>query len=251
MDGVYCMGWVRSIVMSLLIELQSEVNSFTSGNYTTVNKQGIPYPQDIPLGNQAAVLEATTLFVDVRQSSDITNSFRRQTAAKMMKAYFAGAVRIINQNNGQVRSFNGDGMLAIFIGASKDDHAVKAAMQLKYFVNNILEPKFRSYFANNMGALGGALNFSIGIGIDEGTIYAVRVGIKGTNDVAWIGRCTNTSAKLSGVADAIAITDSVYKKLSNTRIFSNGVHMWSGEVRQFFGGVERIIRATTYHWKIT
>jgi class 3 adenylate cyclase len=60
--------------------------------------------------------EATALFVDVRQSTDITDSFRRQTAAKMMKAYFSGAVRIINRNGGAVRSFNGDGMLAFFMG---------------------------------------------------------------------------------------------------------------------------------------
>lgn len=57
---------------------------------------------------------ATTLFVDVRQSSDITQVFRLQTAAKMMKAYFDGGVRIVNANDGYVRSFNGDGMLALF-----------------------------------------------------------------------------------------------------------------------------------------
>lgn len=236
--------------MSLLDDLNAKVTEYTSGNYTTVKKTSVPNPESIPLGNHAAQLEAVTLFIDVRQSSDITNAFRRQTAAKMMKAYFSGAVKIINAQNGYVRSFNGDGMLAIFMGDARADNAVRAAMKLRWFVNNILEVKFRKYFANNTTALGGALNFSIGCGIDEGTIYAVRVGIKGTNDVAWVGRCTNTSAKLSAVTDAVAITRSVYQMLSNDTLFSSGVHMWSAESFHTFGGVQRAVRATTYTWKV-
>ena len=237
--------------MSLLTDLQVRVDSYMAGTYTTTRKQSVPNPQDIPLGNEAAELQAATLFIDVRQSSDITNAFRRQTAAKMMKAYFAGAVKIINANKGYVRSFNGDGMLAIFIGEQRSDNAVKAAMQLKWYVNHVLEPKFRRHFANNLTALGSSLSFSIGSGIDEGTIYAVRIGIQGTNDVAWIGRCTNTSAKLSNIANSIAITEAVYKQLSNTRLFSNGSYMWSGVFYQTFGGVQRTLRSTNYHWTIS
>lgn len=236
--------------MSLADDLSAKVAGYLEGDYKLVKKQDVPLPENIPLGNEAAKLQATTLFIDVRQSSDITNAFRRQTAAKMMKAYFSGAVNIINKQSGYVRSFNGDGMLAVFMGEQRSNNAVKAAMQLKWFVNYVLEPQFRKYFTNNQTAIGSALDFSIGCGIDEGEIFAVKVGIRGTNDVAWIGRCTNTSAKLSGVADSIAITRAVYERLWDNRKFSNGVHMWSDESYQVFGGVQRAIRATTYHWSI-
>jgi len=41
----------------------------------------------------------------------------------MMKAYFSGAVKIINDNGGEVRSFNGDGMLALFMGDTRTSRA--------------------------------------------------------------------------------------------------------------------------------
>ena|SRR5215204_5649041 len=111
--------------MSFKNELQEIVSNYLAGDYETYEPQGVPDPEDIQLGNKAAKLEATALFIDVRQSSDITNAFRRQTAAKIMKGYFNGAVRIINKNEGKVRSFNGDGMLAIFVGDTRSNKQLK------------------------------------------------------------------------------------------------------------------------------
>jgi class 3 adenylate cyclase len=244
---------VRGGMMSQHQEVSDAVAGYLQGDYQTTRLQDVPLPENIPLGNSAAELEATTLFLDVRQSSDITNSFRRQTAAKMMKAYFSGSVKIINSNKGYVRSFNGDGMLALFMGDRRSNNAVRAAMQVKRFVLNVLEPQFRRYFANNQQALGRALDFSVGAGLDEGTILAVRVGIKGTNDVAWVGRCTNTSAKLSNITRSpqnIAITRAVYERLDDDRKFSNGTHVWSDEQLHEFGGVTRAIRTTSYYWHL-
>ncbi len=233
--------------------MQQKVDGFLAGSYVKSKPHGVPTPEDIPLGNNAAEFEATVLFIDVRQSSDITNAFRRQTAAKMMKAYFVGAVNIVNRNQGFVRSFNGDGMLAIFRGDSRHDNAVKAAMQIKYFVDEVLEARFRRYFANNQTAVGNALGFDVGMGIDDGTIYAVRVGIRGTNDVAWVGRATNTAAKLSNVAVRpanVAVTDAVLGKLSGDRLHAGQNYMWSGGIEREFGGVERTVYMSTYRWVI-
>lgn len=241
--------------MTLLEEIEAKVASYLSGEYKVTKKTSVPYPENVPLGNEAAQLEATTLFIDVRQSSDITNTFRRQTAAKMMKAYFDGAVRIINKNDGAVRSFNGDGMLAIFVGDKQADQAVKSAMQVKWFVQKVLEPEFRGYFESNQKAVGQALDFSVGAGIDNGTIFAVRVGIKGTNDVAWVGRCTNTSAKLANVTKApksIAISGKTYNLLSDSsRTSSGGSPMWTDLEDMTIGGVDRRIRRSSFRWVVT
>ena len=223
-----------------------------AGTYTTTSPRGVPEPADIPLGNQAALLTATALFIDIRQSSDITNAFRRQTAAKMLKSYFSGAVKIINANGGKVRSFNGDGMLALFLGDNRSDAAVKSAMQAKWFVQQILRPRFNALFLGN--EKGRRLDFSIGCGIDDGDIYAVRIGIRGTNDVAWVGRCTNTAAKLSNVMHtpkSIGITGVAYKQLSRKATHSDADHMWSGLLSGKFGGVDRQYRTSSYRWAIS
>jgi len=173
--------------MGLLEEATADVDNYLAGTYDVTKPQDVPDNDEVPLGKKAMEFEATALFVDVRQSTDITDSFRRQTAAKMVKADFSGAARIINRNGGAVRSFNGDGMLAFFTGDTRTSPAVKSAMQLDWFVTELLRPKFEKYFENNKSALGKALNFEVGCGIDDGWIYAVKVGIRGTNDVAWAG----------------------------------------------------------------
>ncbi len=235
--------------MGLLHDLEARVDGYLSGDYETYVPRDVPAPEEIPLGNKAAKIEATTVFMDLRQSSDITNAFRRQTAAKMLKAYFAGAVKIVNDNGGVVRSFNGDGMLAIFTGKSRSNNAVSAAMKIDWFVTNVLRPKFRKYFESNNAAVGNALSFDVGFGIDDGSIYAVRIGIRGTNDVAWVGRCTNTSAKLSNVPrypSNIAVTREVYGRLVEPQLLSS-VNMWSDERLGEFGGVIRAYRTTSYN----
>lgn len=234
-------------------ELTTMVAGYMAGTYDTVATQTVPLAEDVPLGNKAKLLTATALFIDIRQSSDITNSFRRQTAAKMLKSYFDGAIRIIRHNGGDVRSFNGDGMLALFVGDSQRNNAAKAAMQVKWFVQFVLWPKFNGYFEGNEDARGKRLDFSVGCGMDHGDIYAVKVGIRGTNDVAWVGRCTNTAAKLANVLhspDNIAVTRAVYTALNKDRTSTDGTHMWSGETFQDFGGVTRAYRTTPWWWAL-
>ena len=239
--------------MGLLDDLKAKVDGYLAGTYETYKPNGVPSPENIPLGNKAATFPAATLFVDVRQSSDITQTFRLQTAAKMMKAYFDGAVRIVNANDGYVRSFNGDGMLAIFRDPDRCDHAVKAAMQIKWFLKEVLAPRFESYFSGNAAAVGKSLGFDLGLGVDDGDIFAVRVGVKGTNDVAWVGRGTNTSAKLANWASSptsIWITRAVYEQLSKSRTHSGDDHMWTDEEFREIGGVKRALRKSIYRWKI-
>lgn len=234
-------------------ELQRVVAEHLSGVYETYRPQGVPSPADIPLGNKAALIEATAVFSDIRQSSDIANAFRRQTAAKMLKAYFDGAVRIARANDGHVRSFNGDGMLTLFVGGSRSNNAVKAAMQTKWFIEEVLWPKFDSYFTEKSAERGAPLKFSAGMGLDDGNIYAVRIGIRGTNDVAWVGRCTNTAAKLSDVLQRprnIAVTSAVYQRLDAERKLSEGRNMWSAEQTREFGGVKRAYRTTSFRWSV-
>jgi uridylate cyclase len=236
-------------LMGLASDIDATINEYLSGNYETWEPRGVPEPEDIKAGKHAAKLTATTLFIDVRQSSDITNAFRLQTAAKMMKAYFSGAVRIINYKNGKVRSFNGDGMLAVFVGGRRSNNAVEAAKLVQGFVIKQLRPRIARYFAANRAA--GTLGFHIGCGIDDGDIFAVKVGIKGTNDIAWVGRGTNAAAKLASKLSSpenIGVTADVYARLnkSNLTLKSTGEDTWSAAKVMSLGGVLRTVRTT--HW---
>jgi class 3 adenylate cyclase len=233
-------------------QLNENVARFLGGDYETFKPQGVPTPEKLPMAeSKAARFEAAMLFVDIRQSSAITESFRLQTAAKMIRAYCDGSVRIIHFNQGSVRSFNGDGMLAVFIGDRKANNAVKAAMNLAWFAQEVLRPKFQRYFRRNSAARAVAGGFRIGCGVDVGELFAVRVGIGGTNDIAWVGRPTNAAAKLAAIARpprSILITREVYSKLAAPQLLQiiTGVPMWTPEQPMLIAGGRRFIRRTSF-----
>jgi class 3 adenylate cyclase len=233
-------------------DLKKLVGDYMSGAYTTSTPRDLPAVAEVKSGKYAATFDATALFLDVRQSSDMTNAFRLQTAAKMLKSYFYGAVKIIHHHGGQVVSFNGDGMLALFTGKTRTGPAVRSAMEIKWFLENILQAKFTAYFNANAKAAG--LTFDFGAGIDDSSIFAVKVGIRGTNDITWVGRGPNTAAKLANLASApkrILITEEAYGRLGEYKVSSDGTPMWSEPANHTVGGVVRRIRSSGWGYVIS
>lgn len=76
--------------MTNKVDLNKMVDGYLAGTYKTTEPRGVPNPADIPLGNQAAKLGATALFIDLRQSSDITNAFRRKPPPRCSRATSTG-----------------------------------------------------------------------------------------------------------------------------------------------------------------
>jgi class 3 adenylate cyclase len=68
-----------------LTDITARVDGYLDGTYAVTRPRDVPDPDDVPLGNKAMEIDAAALFIDVRQSTDITDSFRRQTAAKMIR----------------------------------------------------------------------------------------------------------------------------------------------------------------------
>lgn len=209
------------------------VNEFFDGDYSISTGYVIPDASDIQFGKVAKEMDLAMLFIDLRESTKIVDGFRRQTAAKMYKSFLWGVAKIAKENSGELRSFNGDGVLVVFSGADRCEHAVTAAMQMSYFVNKILKPKFDGYMARNNQLNNMSLSF--GIGIDTGTVLIVKGGVRGenNNDLVWVGNATNYAVKLSNIKrdGQIRIMPSVYAALSpgnKTGVDSSGsrVNMW-------------------------
>lgn len=200
-------------------EIIKEIDTFFSGNYEITQGTTIPDVDDIQLGNSGKELELAMMFIDIRESTKIVDGFRRTTAAKMYKSFLWGIAKIARMNNGELRSFNGDGVLIAFIGDSKRTNAVKAALQMSWFCRNILKPKIEAYFQNNNQLQD--IEFDFGIGIDAGKILVVRGGIRGenNNDLVWVGNATNYAVKLSSLSKEgynIYISEDVYKKMNES-----------------------------------
>jgi len=130
------------------------------------------------------------LIIDMRDSSDLSQGRWRTTAAKIYKSFFECAVRCVSDSDGlEVAGFAGDRLLAI----SKPDNnrstrAWKGAVLMQSAIQHVLNPRLKS-------AYGATIRY--GIGITNGPLRAVRIGIRGSNDLVWAGDPVNVASKLA------------------------------------------------------
>ncbi|MCE9585627.1 hypothetical protein K8Q94_03345 [Candidatus Nomurabacteria bacterium] len=205
-----------------------DTDYFFDGDYEIVQGRMIPSVDEVAFGRFGKEVELAMLFIDVKESTKIVDAFRLKTAARMYQSFLRGVTLIALKNGGEVRSFNGDGVLVTFHGDSKCDNAVRSALQMMDFANTVLKPKLRSYFVNNKQAQN--LIFDCGIGIDIGNVFVVRGGAKGddNNDLVWVGNPTNYAVKLSAQSKvqtlgslATAPVTTVYNIHITNRVYVN------------------------------
>ncbi len=155
-------------------DLISDIDDFFDGDYEVIQGRTVPSVDEVAFGRYGKEIEMAMLFIDIKESTKIVDAFRLKTAARMYQSFLRGVTLIARRNRGEVRSFNGDGVLVTFYGDTKCDDAVRSALQMMDFVKNILKPKLRNYFINNKQAQN--LIFDCGIGIDVGNVFVVRGG---------------------------------------------------------------------------
>lgn len=232
-------------------DLEKEVDSFFSGTYEISTGNTIPDVEDLEFGKKGRELDLAMVFIDIRESTKIVDGFRRTTAARMYKSFLWGVAKIARANNGELRSFNGDGVLITFIGESKRTNAVKAALYMSWFCKHVLKPKLEKYFESNKQLKD--LDFDFGIGIDTGKVLVVRGGIRGenNNDLVWVGNATNYAVKLSGLSKEgyhIYISEDVYKNMANKIGTISKEDMWKERIWTEMGSIK--IYRSNWHWSL-
>lgn len=229
--------------MALLKDLNERLDEYINQAYE-IEKTTIVPDTDNPkltFGNKGLTCEFAFLFMDIRKSSQLHEQYGFKKAAKIYQGFHDINVRVIEENYGFVRSFDGDRVMAVFVGNMKNSNAVKAAMQIQWAIRNILNPKF-------------GVKIACGGGIDYGEILVTKVGKgrdKNNNDLVWIGKADNYASHLSNEAnDSIIVSINTYKALSEDRKISNGKEMWSLKELILKNGVKISCYESKWGWVI-
>ena len=235
--------------MALSDELASDVQTIIS---TTWNKRGgrkIPQTEEVPLAGGAVEIDATFLYADLADSSKMAKELDRRITAKIIKSFLYCASKLIIARGGKVVSFDGDRVMGVFYGDSKNSSAAKCALQVKWAVDKIRE-KFEANYESVRSA---SFQIRHGVGVDTGTVLAVRGGVRGTNDLIWIGRAPNLAAKMSDLRQqpySSFITAAVFNTLNDESKYG-GVEktlMWERCTWSFLGESLYVYRSS-WHWK--
>jgi class 3 adenylate cyclase len=214
--------------MGYIKDLEKKIKDYTESDYEIVETKTIPSAEDVAFGKKAYKIKLTTFCIDLRKSTDLLRIHDKETCGKIHKSFLTIATTIIAQNGGQLRSFNGDSVLAFWPAQYKSqiEDSVRAAFQLKW----ALDVKFSKYFEQYS-------KLDFGIGIDFGDVYIVKAGLPkndNTNDLVFLGMCVNFATMIANQAKGpshIEISTDIHSNLNDDWLYgvSNGVKksMWT------------------------
>jgi class 3 adenylate cyclase len=207
--------------MSLKDELTAEVTRIFRSRWTERDGDVVPDDEDVALRNDAVKLKATVLYADLADSTDLVDDYLPFFAAEIYKAFLYCAAQIIRSESGEITAYDGDRVMAVFIGETKNTQAVRAALKINSAAIIINEQK-RIQYPDNKYTLRHV------VGVDTSTLFIAKTGVRGANDLVWVGRAANYAAKLSALPAAYNtyITKEVYDRMLEVVRSTNAVNMW-------------------------
>ena len=226
--------------MSLVEDYSNEVEEIFKQQWSVREGKKVPKSEDLALGNDAVKLDGTVLYADLDDSTNLVDGYQPAFAAKIYKAYLSCAAKIIRSEGGVITSYDGDRIMAVYIGGSKNTSAACSALKINYAVTKIINPILKECYPKTDYLVKQV------VGIDTSNLFVARTGIRGSNDLVWVGRAANYAAKLSSLsADYPSrLTEAVYKKLNKSVKYSNdGKPMWKEATWNDMNGM-RIYRST-------
>ena len=121
--------------MSMTAEISEEVDEIFRTRWAAGEGNKVPEAKDVQLGNDAVSLDGTVLYADLADSTAMVDSKPSWYAAEVYKTYLVSACRIIRENGGEITAFDGDRVMAVYIGSMKNTSAAKTALQINYIVS--------------------------------------------------------------------------------------------------------------------
>jgi len=145
-------------------------------------------------------------------------------AAEIYQSYLYCAGKLIRNEGGTIVAYDGDRVMAVFVGDSQSTNAVRCALRINHAVKNIINPAIENQYP------GSTYQVRQVVGIDTSKIRAVRTGVRGGNDIVWVGRAANHAAKLTELNSEFGtwITGEVFDIMNKSAKYSNGEEklMW-------------------------
>jgi class 3 adenylate cyclase len=210
--------------MALSDDLKSQVATIFRDSWSTTSGRVVPVPSSVGLGNQAIEFdEVVVLYADLDGSTTMVDKKSWQFSAEVYKTYLHCAAKIIKSEDGVITAYDGDRIMAVFIGERMRSRAALAGLRLNSAVRNIINPAIRNQYPQSDFVLKHV------VGVDVSSIRATRTGVRGDNDLVWVGRAANYAAKLTSLPSdswQIWITSDVYNRLAPNVKERNGQNVW-------------------------
>lgn len=139
-------------------------------------------------------IETCVLFVDIRNSVELTRKHDSETMGRIYTAFTKGVLNAAREYQGYVRNIIGDRVMVVFPVNNCFVNAINCAVTINHISKMINE-----VFSN--------VDFHCGIGIDYGEMRVIKVGIERKGDentenkgLVWVGKPANLASRLTDFA---------------------------------------------------
>lgn len=208
-------------MMGLSEELETEVAAIFAENWAERDGTKVPQPTDLKLANDAVKLDGTILYADLAGSTTLVDTKKKHFAAEIYKTYLHCAAKIIRAESGTVTAYDGDRIMGVFVDEGRDDRAVRAALKINHARVKIINPAIPKQYKDS------TYKVEHSVGVDRSALFIARTGVRGDNDLVWVGRAANYAAKLAALESSFTwITDTVHGELTEKLKTTNGKNMW-------------------------
>ena len=231
--------------MGLKADLEKEVAAVFMAKWDERDGNVVPEDDSLTLGNDAVKLKATVLYADLADSTALVDSQSAFVAAEMYKTFLHCAAKIIRSEDGVITAYDGDRVMAVYIGDMKNTRAVRSALKINYAGLSIINPAQKSMYTSISYTLKHV------VGIDTSQLFVAKTGVRGANDLVWVGRAANYAAKLATLPHSFSsyITEEVYDAMKeDVKVAADGRPMW--EAVRWNNFDDRIIYRSNWWWSI-
>lgn len=208
--------------MALKDDLIADCAAFHAHAWSIQDARIVPAPSDLALGNSAKKLSsAAVLYADLDGSTSMVDTKYWHFSAEVYKSFLNAVAKIVKSEGGSITAYDGDRLMAIFIGDGNCDAAVRAALKIQWAVKYIINPAIKAKYNTDF-----IVRHTVGIDVSD--LHAVRTGVRGDNDLVWVGRAANYAAKLTTLSSETPtwITKTVHDRLSQKWKSSDGKLIW-------------------------
>ncbi len=162
----------------------------------SIDDPDITYPNLVTKELKCKLIETCVLYIDIRKSTDLNLSHRRETMAKLYSSFVRSMARAGSYYGGKVRNIIGDRLMVVFDSENCFTNAVNTAI----LMNSVSKYILYKEFPHN--------EVKCGIGIDYGKMLVTKTGIvkqgvenTSNKSLVWLGRPANVASKLTDAAN--------------------------------------------------
>lgn len=229
--------------------IETSVSDIMTAAWEITDGKVVPKTEDVVMKNGGRLVNATYLYADLAGSSKLASTLKKEATAKIIRAYINSASRILRNCGGEIRSFDGDRVMAIFMGDEKETQAARAALAINWAVIKVLRPAIEKNWSDGSDFC----DINHGVGIDTGEALIVRGGVRDNNDLISVGAAPNVAAKLSELRDGypLTMTEAVYAAMSEkVALLDDGSPFWVRSLIRDGSGVNTSVYRSRGYWGI-